>query len=94
MLEKPKTFRSEKYLDFVRSHPCCVCKKTPVEAHHIIGIGNGIMSSKESDCLTLPLCNEHHREVHSGKSTIDQLNLYARFMREAFDKGAISLTEK
>ncbi|HHX8317889.1 TPA: DUF968 domain-containing protein [Vibrio alginolyticus] len=65
-LRKPKPIRweSEKYLSFVRKLPCRVCGKTAGIAHHLIGHGEGEMGSKASDLFTIPLCNEHHQELH------------------------------
>lgn len=67
-LFKTNTFRSKKYLDFVRGVECCVCgrKDETVIAHHV---DTGGMSLKCSDALTIPLCHTHHAEAHSGKHT-------------------------
>jgi hypothetical protein len=55
------TPRSEEYLDFVRSHPCAVCRQ-PAEAHHAIGHrGIGL---KPSDFASIPLCRRHHADIH------------------------------
>ena len=59
------------YLDFIRSLPCVVTRKTPVEAAHVsyaepragkLGRGKG---AKESDCWAVPLYPEEHRKQHS-----------------------------
>ncbi|EJS0370553.1 DUF968 domain-containing protein [Vibrio alginolyticus] len=65
-LRKPKPIRweSEKYLSFVRKLPCRVCGKTAGISHHLIDHGEGKMGSKASDLFTIPLCNEHHQELH------------------------------
>ncbi|EOD5329026.1 DUF968 domain-containing protein [Vibrio parahaemolyticus] len=65
-LRKPKPIRweSEKYLSFVRKLPCRVCGKTAGIAHHLIGHGEGKMGSKSSDMFTIPLCHEHHQNLH------------------------------
>jgi hypothetical protein len=62
---KPKTFRSKKYLDFIRSKPCFVCGKPgPSDPHHEnFGFcGSGM---KAPDTYTVPLCREHHSVRHS-----------------------------
>lgn len=56
--------KSKKYLDFVRSMPCAITGKEQVEAHHLIGHGQGGMGLKSSDLLAFPLCPELHRELH------------------------------
>lgn len=67
---KPETFRSEKYLKFVRTLPCIVCKTAATEAHHISTGGVGM---KGSDLETVPLCRLHHAEYHQfGKETFWQ----------------------
>ncbi|HBC3457112.1 TPA: DUF968 domain-containing protein [Vibrio parahaemolyticus] len=65
-LRKPKPIRweSDKYLSFVRKLPCRVCGKTAGIAHHLIGHGEGKMGSKSSDMFTIPLCHEHHQNLH------------------------------
>ncbi|MBO0162589.1 DUF968 domain-containing protein [Vibrio alginolyticus] len=70
-LRKPKPIRweSEKYLSFVRKLPCRVCGKTAGIAHHLIGHGEGKMGSKASDLFTIPLCNDHHQELHRDMNT-------------------------
>lgn len=63
----PKPLRSERYLAFVRKHPCCApgCR-TPrdgVEAHHF---GPHGLSVKCDDFRTVPLCHTcHHVEFHT-----------------------------
>jgi len=64
------TYRNAKYLEYIRTLSCTVCKKpSPSEAHHI---STGGMALKCSDLETAPLCNTHHMEVtsvNSGKKT-------------------------
>lgn len=68
MFDKPKTFRSEQYLEFVRSLSCYVCGYTQgIEPHHAVTGGMGI---KGSDLHAIPLCKLHHLEYHQfGKET-------------------------
>jgi len=65
--KQSKRVKDEKYLDFIRSLPCIVTGRQPVEAAHISyaepkygKLGRG-KQSKESDCWTVPLCPEEHR---------------------------------
>lgn len=56
---KPHTFRSKKYLRFVRQHPCCNCGHLiQIEAHHVRFDGNAGTSLKPPDVHTIPLCND------------------------------------
>lgn len=59
------------YLDFIRSLPCIVTRREPVEAAHVsfaapqygkLGRGKG---SKESDQWAVPLHPDEHRKQHS-----------------------------
>ena len=59
---KPHTYRSEKYLAFIRGLPCIICGKD-AEACHINEPGRG-MGQKDSDLQTIPMCNLHHMESH------------------------------
>ena len=54
----PKPQRNPKYLAFIRSLPCTVCKVTRgVQAAHT---GPHGMGQKSSDLSAIPLCHEHH----------------------------------
>ena len=68
---KTKTFRSKKYLAFVRGLPCSILDcGNPAVAHHVY---TGGVSMKCSDAETIPLCIGHHDEVHLiGKETFYQ----------------------
>lgn len=65
--------KDEGHLKFVQSLPCCVClDNTSTEAAHVryaeprAGKRHTGMGEKPADRFTVPLCNEHHREQHSG----------------------------
>ena len=49
-----------KYLEHIRSKPCCVCMRSPVDADHLQARGTG--SAKRNDLTAIPLCREHHSE--------------------------------
>ena len=59
MIAKDKPLRSPRYLRLVADLGCCICGGQAV-AHHITGGGIGRMGGKESDFMTLPLCERHH----------------------------------
>lgn len=65
-LLKTKTFRSKKYLAFVRGLPCVVCEsRDRVIAHHESFLDDrGGTSLKSSDSLAIPLCFGCHQDVH------------------------------
>jgi hypothetical protein len=56
--------RSEDYKRWIRSWPCLVCVTwRRIEACHVGPHGLG---QKASDLKTVPLCKEHHAELHQG----------------------------
>lgn len=63
-MPKQKTWKSKKYLDHVWQYPCVICGRMPVEAHHVRYSFNSGTGIKPGDCWTIPLCQEHHRELH------------------------------
>lgn len=42
MIPKSKAWRSERYLAWVRSLPCCMTGEEGCEAHHVIGLGGPV----------------------------------------------------
>ena len=68
-IEKTKTYRNKRYLEFVRTLPCCVCKGYS-EAHHS---ETGGMAVKCNDTRAIPLCHRCHHECHAiGKGTFQE----------------------
>lgn len=66
-----KPVKDRAYLDFIRSLPCVVTGRRPVQAAHVsypnpaLGkLGRG-KSAKESDRWAVPLCPEEHARQHS-----------------------------
>ena len=60
---KPFTWKSKKYLDYIRKQPCLICGHKS-EAHHIRKASNSGIGMKPSDSFSLPLCRLHHAEAH------------------------------
>jgi hypothetical protein len=54
--------RDAKYLVFVRSQPCLICKRPGSTAHHQPERRKGTMGGKTSDYRAVPLCFDHHNE--------------------------------
>lgn len=68
-IEKPKAYRNKKYLEFIRTLPCCVCKGFS-EAHHG---DTGGLAVKCNDTRSIPLCHRCHQESHAiGKKTFQE----------------------
>jgi hypothetical protein len=62
--------RNKAHLRFVAAQPCAVCQSTPCDAHHLKFAQPNAMGLKVSDEFTVPLCREHHTELHRGGSEI------------------------
>ncbi len=72
MIPKHKPGRSESYLEYIRSRPCCVCQTKPTEPHHTVCGGVGL---KGSDFAAIPMCRKHHREIEDrGVDTFQREN--------------------
>jgi len=90
-LGKPKyrECKNKKYEAFVRSKPCIICGKTPVDLHHVD-------HARSNASYTVPLCREHHgpgfrgsyhteerarfEEIHNINLDWVCLNLHAEFL--------------
>jgi len=72
------------YLDFVRDLPCVICGDTQVSPHHLIRIGMGRDRNKslKAHYSAIPLCSNHHRNLHDiGEITFSDkhsINLWKR----------------
>jgi hypothetical protein len=63
-----KPVRSPGYLEWIRTLPCSVCRRTrSIEAAHT---GPHGLSQKSSDLSAIPLCARHHR---SGEDSYHKL---------------------
>jgi hypothetical protein len=56
--------RNKAHLAFVASQLCLVCQRSPCDAHHLKFAQPGSLGRKVSDEFTVPLCREHHQELH------------------------------
>jgi ERF superfamily len=65
--KQPKTLRrrNKAHLSFVASQPCLVCQRTPSDAHHLKFAQPQAMGRKVSDEFTVPLCRDHHTQLHA-----------------------------
>ncbi|WP_069985058.1 DUF968 domain-containing protein [Escherichia coli] len=95
-MRRPKRCRwvNEKYTRWVKTQPCACCGKPADDPHHLIGHGQGGMGTKAHDIFTLPLCREHHNELHADplefeKKYGSQIELIFRFLDHAFATGVL-----
>jgi hypothetical protein len=63
-LRKPVRRRHKAHLAFVASQPCLVCQRSPCDPHHLKFAQPRTLGRKVSDEFTVPLCREHHRDLH------------------------------
>ena len=100
MLHKRNPTRSKIYLDFVRSLPCFCCQSPDTEPHHGIDMDlGGGMGTKETDLFTIPLCHEHHAELHRDVETWEyiygtQAYFILRTLQKAEDAGVLPMVFK
>ena len=94
---RPKRHRweNEKYTGWVKSQNCMCCNKPADDPHHLICHGQGGMGTKAHDLFVIPLCREHHDELHAGPVAFeakygDQLTLLFRFLDRALAIGVLA----
>jgi hypothetical protein len=63
-LRKPMRRRNKAHLGFVRAQPCLVCQRLPCDAHHLKFAEPRALGRKVSDEFTVPLCRDHHHQLH------------------------------
>jgi ERF superfamily len=63
-LRKPTRRRNTAHLAFVAAQPCLVCQRSPCDAHHLKFAQPRSLGRNVSDEFTVPLCRDHHRELH------------------------------
>ena len=56
--------RNKAHLAFVGAQPCLVCQRSPCDAHHLKFAQPRALGRKVSDEFAVPLCREHHDELH------------------------------
>ena len=56
--------RNKAHLAFVAAQACLICKRSPCDAHHLRFAQPRSLGRKVSDEFTVPLCREHHRDLH------------------------------
>jgi hypothetical protein len=56
--------RNKVHLAFVAAQPCLICKGSPCDAHHLKFAQPRSLGRKVSDEFTVPLCREHHQQLH------------------------------
>lgn len=65
MLQKTKTYRNRKHLDFLKMLPCVNCGAGPCDPAHIRFASNAGLGRKPNDDRALSLCRPCHTEQHT-----------------------------
>jgi hypothetical protein len=68
-LQKPIRRRNKAHRAFVASQPCLVCQRSPCDAHHLKFAQPRTLGRRVSDEFTVPLCREHHQQLHRARFT-------------------------
>jgi DNA recombination protein Rad52 len=63
-IAEPKRLRDKGHLRFVASQPCLVCGRQPSDPHHLRFAQPRALGLKVSDEFTVPLCRDHHQQLH------------------------------
>jgi ERF superfamily len=63
-LQKTVRKRNKVHLGFVAAQPCLICRRLPCDAHHLRFAQPRSLGRKVSDEFTVPLCREHHQQLH------------------------------
>jgi hypothetical protein len=65
-LAEPKRLRDKDHLRFVASQSCLVCGRQPSDPHHLRFAQPRALGLKVSDEFTVPLCRDHHQQLHQA----------------------------
>ena len=76
---KQNNLRSEKYLEWIRTHTCANCEHPETIAHHVLKYTDGGKGLKPSDYYTVPLCHHCHMAIHDGHKPDKSLTLVAGY---------------
>ncbi|HBQ68226.1 MAG TPA: hypothetical protein DD781_18105 [Leclercia adecarboxylata] len=97
LMKRPKRDRwdNPKFLAWVKTQPCECCGKPSDDAHHLIGWGQGGMGTKAHDFLVIPLCRQHHTELHNDPVKFErnhgaQPAMIIRLLDRAFALGVLA----
>lgn len=91
---KQKTFRSRKYLDWVKTLPCRNCGAVfEIDPHHLTSLGlMGGAGTKAPDTMVMPLCRTCHTDMHDkGDYRQYQWEWIARTLNQAINDGVLKI---
>jgi len=99
---EPRRVRDLGHLAYVASKPCLICGRNRAHAHHLKFAQPTALGRKVSDEFTVPLCSNHHRELHRHGDErvwweahrIDALKIAEELWHARRGHGAYSATQK
>jgi hypothetical protein len=62
--QKTIRVRDKAHLAFVAAQACLVCQRAPCDAHHLKFAQPRSLGLKVSDEFAVPLCRDHHQQLH------------------------------
>jgi hypothetical protein len=62
--QKTIRIRDKAHLAFVAAQACLVCQRAPCDAHHLKFAQPRSLGRKVSDEFAVPLCRDHHQQLH------------------------------
>ena len=67
---EPRRLRDKAHLRFVAAQPCLICRRQPSDPHHLRFAQPRALGLKVSDEFTVPLCRDHHRQLHQAGNEV------------------------
>ncbi len=99
LMQRHQPWRSEKYLNWIRSLPCANCGKPgPNDPHHLIGVAAlGVVGGKAPDQFAVPLCRGFelscHDDLHSDRIPLETQWIWlAKTLERGFNEGHLGVT--
>ncbi|QIG28425.1 DUF968 domain-containing protein [Leclercia adecarboxylata] len=96
-MKRPKRARwdNPRFLSWVKKQPCECCGRPADDPHHLIGWGQGGMGTKAHDSLVIPLCRQHHTELHNDPVKFERKHgtqpaMIIRLLDRAFALGVLA----
>ena len=94
-LARGNRWTAPRYLAWIKTQPCESYRRPADDPHHLIGHGQGGMGTKAHDLFVIPLCREHHDELHADSVAFeakygDQLLLIFRVIDRALAIGVLA----
>ena len=92
-----KPWRSQKYLNWVKTLPSVISGRPADDAHHLIGHGQGGMGTKVTDLWVFPLTRDEHTELHNigwrawEEKHGSQWKYIAETLKRAYEEGLINV---